>query len=182
MLQAAIFVLASACILRLSWGSLRFPRSHGFSRFFAFEFIAALVVLNAPHWFRDPFAPRQLVSWVLLFGSIWPAVVGLSLLRTYGRPSREASDPTKLAFERTTALVTTGMYRYIRHPMYASLLGLAWGTALKDLSAASVALVLAASVSLLATALAEERESIAQFGPSYVEYMKTTRRFIPFLF
>jgi protein-S-isoprenylcysteine O-methyltransferase Ste14 len=182
MLQGAIFVVASAGILCLSWRSLHWPRSHGFSRFFAFEFIAALVVLNAPHWFRDPFAPRQLVSWVLLFGSIWPAVAGLRLLRTRGRPSREAYDPTKLAFEKTTALVATGMYRYIRHPMYASLLGLAWGTALKDLSAASVALALAASVSLFVTAVAEERENVAQFGPSYAEYMKTTRRFIPFLF
>jgi len=182
MVQAAIFVLASAGILRLSWRSLRFPRSHGFHRFFAVEFIAALVVLNAPHWFRDPFAPRQLASWFLLFGSIWPAVAGLRLLRAYGRPSRETSDPTKLAFEKTTALVVVGMYRYIRHPMYASLLGLAWGASLKDISAASIALALAASLSLLATAVAEERENLAQFGPSYAEYMKTRRRFIPFLF
>jgi protein-S-isoprenylcysteine O-methyltransferase Ste14 len=182
MLQGAIFVVASTGILCLSWRSRRSPRSHGFSRFFAFEFIAALVVLNAPHWFRNPLAPRQLVSWVLLFGSIWPAVAGLRLLRTYGRPSREASDPTKLAFEKTTALVATGLYHYIRHPMYASLLGLAWGASLKDLSVASVTLALAASASLFATAVAEERENVAQFGPSYAEYMKTTRRFIPFLF
>jgi protein-S-isoprenylcysteine O-methyltransferase Ste14 len=182
MVQAAVFALASAGILWISWRCLRSPRSHGFYRFFVFEFIAALVVLNAPQWFVDPFSPRQLASWFLLFGSIWPAVVGLRLLITTGRPAPESPDPTQLAFEKTTALVATGMYRYIRHPMYASLLGLAWGVALKDLSAASVVLAVAASASVLATALAEEREDLAHFGPSYAEYMKTTRRFIPLVF
>lgn len=182
MIRAAIFALASAGILRVSSRSLRSPRSHGFYRFFAFEFIVALIVLNARYWFRDPLAPRQLAAWLLLFGSIWPAVVGLRLLQTRGRPSREASDPTKLAFEKTTALVSTGMYRYIRHPMYASLLGLAWGAALKDLSALSIALAVAVFLSLVSTALAEERENLAYFGSSYADYMKTTRRFIPFLF
>lgn len=182
MLQAAVFLLASAGILWISRRSLRSPRSHGFYRFFAFEFLAALIVLNAPNWFRDPLTPRQLASWVLLFGSIWPAAVGLRLLVTAGRPSAESSDATQLGFEKTTALVAVGMYRYIRHPMYASLLGLAWGAALKDLSAPSLVLALAASASVVATALAEEREDVAHFGPSYSEYMKTTRRFIPFVF
>ena len=182
MVQAAVFALASAGIVYVSRRALRSPRSHGFYRFFAFEFIAAVIVLNAPYWFRDPFAPRQLASWLLLFGSIWPAAVGLRLLVTAGRPTSESSDPTQLGFEKTTALVAVGMYRYIRHPMYASLLGLAWGAALKDVSTASFVLALAACASVLATALAEEREDLAHFGPSYAEYMKSTRRFIPFLF
>jgi protein-S-isoprenylcysteine O-methyltransferase Ste14 len=182
MIQTAAFLLASAGILWISLRSLRSPRSHGFYRFFAFEFIAALIVLNAPCWFRDPFTPRQLASWVLLCGSIWPAVAGLRLLLTAGRPTAESSDPAQLGFEKTTALVAVGMYRYIRHPMYASLLGLAWGAALKDLSAPSLVLALAASLSIVSTALAEEREDLAHFGPSYAEYMKTTHRFIPFVF
>lgn len=182
MIQAAAFLLASAGILWISRRCLRSPRSHGFYRFFAFEFITALIVLNAPCWFRDPFTPRQLASWVLLCGSIWPAVGGLRLLLTAGRPAAESSDPTQLAFERTTALVAVGMYRYIRHPMYASLLGLTWGAALKDPSAASLVLAMSASLAVVAVALAEEREDLAHFGQSYAEYMKTTRRFIPFVF
>jgi len=182
MLQAAAFLLASAGIVWISRRPLRSPRSHGFYRFFGFEFIAALIALNAPYWFRDPFSPRQLASWALLIGSIWPAVTGLRLLVTAGRPAAASSDLAQLGFERTTALVATGMYRYIRHPMYASLLALAWGAALKDLSATSLVVALAASLSLIATALAEERENLAHFGPSYAEYMKTSRRFIPFVF
>ncbi len=182
MMQGAAFLLASCGILWISRRCLRSPRSHGFYRFFAFEFIAALIVVNAPCWFRDPLSPRQLASWLLLFGSIWPAVTGLRLLVTAGRPAAGSSDPVQLGFERTTVLVASGMYRYIRHPMYASLMGLAWGAALKNLSAPSLALALAASLSVVATALAEEREDLAHFGPSYAEYMKTTRRFVPFVF
>ncbi len=182
MVRAVIFLLASAGIVRISWTSLRSPRSHGFYRFFAFELITALFLLNAPHWFHEPFSARQLVSWALLLGCIWPVLAGVRLLVTAGRPTAESSDPTQLAFERTTNLVVTGVYRYIRHPMYASLLGLAVGTALKDLSAASLILACAACLFVIAVALAEEREDLAHFGPAYAEYMKTTRRFIPYVF
>ncbi len=52
----------------------------------------------------------------------------------------------------------------------------------KDLSAPSLVLGMAASVAVVAVALAEEREDLAHFGPSYAQYMKGTRRFIPFVF
>ena len=39
-------------------------------------------------------------------------------------------------------LVTHGVYQFIRHPMYAALLFLAWGAFLKDTSVASVALAI----------------------------------------
>ena len=39
--------------------------------------------------------------------------------------------PENLAFENTVKLVEVGLYRFIRHPMYASLLLLAWGAFLK---------------------------------------------------
>jgi protein-S-isoprenylcysteine O-methyltransferase Ste14 len=144
--------------------------------------ITALILLNARHWFRDPLAPRQIVSWLLLTACIWPVIEGFRLLRKVGRPSRETVSGEKLAFENTTELVTVGLYRFIRHPMYPSLLGLGWGACLKDPSATAVGLALAASAALLATALAEERENLAHFGPAYGQYMKTSRRFIPFVF
>ena len=65
MLRVALFVAVSAAILRLSWRSLSDPRSHGFYRFFAFELLSALILRNAPFWFRDPLSPRQLASWFL---------------------------------------------------------------------------------------------------------------------
>ncbi len=47
---------------------------------------------------------------------------------------------------------------------------------------ASIALAISATGFLFATAAAEERENVSRFGPAYMEYMKRTRRFVPFLF
>lgn len=180
-IRAAILLAGLAAILPLSWRSLRAPGSHGFYRFFAFLLLLAVIVWNVPAWFRDPLSPRQLLSWALLAVSLGLAIEAFRLLRKIGRPAREARPGANLRFENTTVLVASGLYRFIRHPAYASLLALGWGTCLKDLSIASVALAAGASAFLTATALAEERENLARFGPPYREYMKRTRRFVPFL-
>jgi len=180
--ESILFLAGTAFFLRVSWHALRKPNSHGFYRFFAWECMLALVLLNFPMWTHDPFAPRQLASWSLLLGSAVLAVHAVRLLRGIGRPSDARSDSELLSFERTSALVTSGAYRYIRHPMYAALLYLAWGVFLKDVSLPSVALVGGASVALLLTALRDEAECSQYFGAPYAEYMKTSKRFVPFVF
>jgi len=183
MLRVALFIAASIGMLPLSWRALRDLRTHGFYRFFAFESLLALVLLNSTVWFRDPFCARQIAAWLLGAVSIGLAIEGFRLLRVIGRPVPAAAPSSNLAFENTTRLVTVGAYRWIRHPLYASLLALAWGAYLKNpLGIGSVALVLGATGSLLATALAEERENAARFGTMYSDYMKRTWRFVPFLF
>lgn len=173
--------LAASWVLWISRRCLLRPASHGFWRLWAFLAILALVPPALPHWFEDPLAPQQLASWLLLFGSIVPVVLGTAALRRRGRPTARPADPELFAFERTSVLVTGGIYRFIRHPMYASLLYLAWGVALKRLTPPSVTLALLATGALFATAWAEEREDLAHFGPAYRDYMRRTRRFVPFL-
>lgn len=172
--KTAIFVFGSALIAYRSRASLFDIRSHGFYRFFAFEAILALILVNAGYWFDAPFSPRQTASWALLSASLFLAIHGFYFLIRRGRPSG--------GFEDTTTLVKTGAYKWIRHPLYSSLLSLAWGAALKDVAPASVALAVTASFFLLATAMAEERENLAKFGAGYAEYMKSTKMFIPFVF
>ena len=87
-----------------------------------------------------------------------------------------------VAFEKTTALVTVGIYRYIRHPLYSSLLFLAWGIFFKDPSWPGGLLAVVATLFLVATARVEEAENVRFFGEEYKEYMKQTKMFIPFLF
>ena len=186
MLRAIIFVILSAALAYVSRASLKVPRAHGFYRFFAWECILALCVLNfinVRQWFGDPFSVRQLVSWLLLFGSIVPALQGVHLLRTQGKPdARRAQDAPLLWIERTTQLVTTGAFKYIRHPLYSSLLLLAWGVFLKHPSWVGGGVVLGATATLLATARAEELENLRYFGAPYQAYMQHTKMFIPFLF
>ena len=78
--------------------------------------------------------------------------------------------------------MTSGIYRYIRHPLYSSLLFLAWGALLKAPAPASAALAVLASAALVATARAEERENTAKFGEEYTRYMRATKRFLPLVF
>ncbi|MGJ5818595.1 methyltransferase family protein [Paludibaculum fermentans] len=161
---------------------MRDPRSHGFYRYFAFELLSALILLNVPMWFRDALSARQLVSWSLGVASIGLAIEGFRLLRLIGKPVRTGVRSTNLPFENTSTLVTVGAYRFIRHPMYTSLLALVWCAYLKNpLSMGSVVLALGASGFLIATAFAEERENLQHFGAGYAAYLERTRRFVPFL-
>ena len=187
--RVAVFFAVSAAIVWLSWRSLRSLRSHGFYRFFAFELLLALILQNVPIWFRDPFSMRQWASYTLGLVSMALAAEGFRLLHVIGKPAeasqvarRPVSD-TNLAFENTTQLVTVGAYRLIRHPLYASLLALAWCAYFKDpRGGITMGLTLGATAFLIATAIAEERENAARFGEPYAAYRKRTWRFVPFLF
>jgi len=183
MFKLVVFTVLSAGLIYISRTSLRAPCSHGFYRFFAWELIVALFLLNVNVWFRVPFSWHQLISWFLLIVSILPLALGVYSLTTKGKPVKHREEDTQLlAFEKTTTLVTTGIYHYIRHPMYSSLLWLAWGLFFKAPGWSGGLLVLAASLFLLATAKADEAECIRFFGSSYQAYMKQTKMFVPFLF
>ena len=183
MFKLVAFVVLSACLIYISRASLRAPGSHGFYRFWVWEFIGALFFLNVDIWFRDPFSWHQFVSWFLLIVSIVPLAFGGHSLVGKGKPvKRREDDAQLLAFEKTTALVTTGIYQYIRHPLYSSLLLLAWGVFFKAPAWSGALLALSATLFLLATARADEAECIRFFGPTYKTYMKQTKRFVPFLF
>jgi protein-S-isoprenylcysteine O-methyltransferase Ste14 len=181
--QLAAFAALSVPIIYVSRASLRAPGSHGFYRFFAWEFILALVLLNIAVWFHDPFTWHQVISWVLLVVCFVPLAFGVRSLTSRGKPvKRREGDASLLAFEKTSTLVTTGIYHYIRHPLYSSLLILAWGVFFKDPSWLGGLLALAATLALIATAKADEAECTRFFGPAYQDYMQRTRMFVPFLF
>jgi protein-S-isoprenylcysteine O-methyltransferase Ste14 len=177
-----VFFVVTAFFVWVSWRSLANPLSHGFYRFFAWECILALVLLNFPFWTKNPYAPHQIVSWSLLVISIFLALHAVWLLLSIGQPNEERHKPELLPFERTSILVAVGVYRYIRHPMYAALLLLAWGVFMKDISVLSMMLVSGASIALYFTALFEEEECKRWFGANYSNYIKTSKRFVPFLF
>ena len=182
MIKLSVFVVASVGIFAVSRRSLLNPHSHGFFRFFAFEFLVVLILLNADSWFSDPFSSIQIISWVLLLCSAILVFHGFNLLRLIGKPEGSEASNTLLRFEKTTSLVTVGIYKYIRHPLYGSLLFLGWGSFLKEPSPISVLLIIAITANVIATARVEESENLWRFGTEYSAYMKTTKRFIPFLY
>src|SRR3990172_4926490 len=168
-LKLAFFVIVSTWLVYFSRESQRAPRSHGFYRFFAWECILTLFVLNVELWFHDPLSPTQLTSWLLLVVSAFLVLHAAILLRRLGQPDRSRQDVTLFGIEKTTTLVTKGAYRYIRHPLYSSLLFLAWGIFFKHPTMVAGTLAVGATALLLATAKADEAESIHYFGQSYEE-------------
>lgn len=181
-LKLTCFLLATVGITFVSRASLAVPRSHGFYRFFAWEAILGLALLNIDVWFDDPFSWHQLMSWPLLVISACLVIVGVRLLRQRGAPDARRDDVPLVAFEKTTTLVTSGAYRYIRHPLYSSLLFLAWGIFFKAPSWLGGLLAVMATCSLVATARVEEAENQRFFGEEYRDYMNQTKMFVPFLF
>lgn len=173
-MKELLFSLASFGLLWISISSLRRPGSHGFYRFFAWEAILGLFILNLSGWFDNPLDWHQIISWMLLVASLIPLIAGIIMLRTVGKPTDE--------LEATTNLVTRGIYKRIRHPLYASLLYLGWGIFFKSPSLLDGCLIVVATAFLYATARADETECQVKFGKEYASYMKKTKMFIPFVF
>jgi protein-S-isoprenylcysteine O-methyltransferase Ste14 len=188
MVKLVAFLAITALLVYISRAVLfqnqpKTPRSHGFYRFFAWEFIVALFLLNVEAWFRDSFAWHQIIAWFLLSASLFPLGFGVHSLVTRGKPVKQRPGEQRLlGFEKTSTLVTTGVYRYIRHPLYSSLLLLNWGIFFKLPNWVGGLLALAATLFLIATARADEAECLRFFGQAYQEYMRCTRRFFPFLY
>jgi len=179
--KVIFFIALSLPVIFLSKQSLFEPGSHGFTRFFSWECIIVLFVINYEHWFKEPFSPKQVVSWLLLIVSAWFVTEAAVRLRRARKQGIVRVDEKLFRFEKTTELVTSGIFRYIRHPMYSSLLLLAWGIWLKQPLAATLPVALLASWLLWLTARRDERECLAYFGDSYREYMTRTKRLVPFI-
>jgi len=78
------------------------------------------------------------------------------------------------------AMLQTGPYHYIRHPMYAAALLLIWSSVFGHLSLITVSIGLVVTAVIAIRIVTEDRFLRLQF-PGYSEYANTTKRVIPFL-
>ncbi len=79
------------------------------------------------------------------------------------------------------SLVTTGIYRYIRHPQYTGLLLLSLGMLIEWATLPLLILYPVMVVLYVRLAKKEEKDMIAEFGAAYLAYKKNTKMFIPFI-
>jgi protein-S-isoprenylcysteine O-methyltransferase Ste14 len=141
-----------------------------------YEVLGFALYLLAPQWLAPGALP--LPPWLR-----WTGVVpGLAALALFGwsHHSLGANFGRSLQIRDGHSLVTSGPYRWVRHPMYTAfyllhaavfllsanaILGLTW--------VAGLTLVLAVRVRR------EERMMLRAFGPAYRRYMSRTGRFLP---
>jgi protein-S-isoprenylcysteine O-methyltransferase Ste14 len=179
--RLAVFIIVSIALYLVSRASLRSYRSHGFYRFFAWETVVALMLLNLDIRTYQPSSAHHLLAIVCLILSGLLAVHGFQLLRRDGKLDSRRDDPTLLWVEKTTVLVTAGAYKYIRHPLYCSFLLLTWGSFLFVPSWQGGLLAFLASLNVIVAARVEEQENLLYFGAAYTDYVKQTKMFIPFV-
>ncbi|RPI17558.1 MAG: isoprenylcysteine carboxylmethyltransferase family protein [Ignavibacteriae bacterium] len=182
MIEFIFFIILSIPIIFLSQRSLMHPLSHGFYRFFSWECILWLFINNYKYWFVNPFSIAQIFSWILLIISLFNLIPAIMLMKKIGKQNKERSDSSLYSFEKTSALIQTGIFKYIRHPMYSSLLFLTWGICLKNPELFPIIISVLSTIFLFITAKIEEKEDILYFGNTYKEYMKRSKLFIPYLY
>ena len=78
-------------------------------------------------------------------------------------------------------LVTTGPYRWLRHPIYASIIYFIWASLISHPFTDAFAAVILISGGLLLRMVLEEKSLILTYK-NYPEYSKRTKRVIPFIF
>jgi protein-S-isoprenylcysteine O-methyltransferase Ste14 len=123
--------------------------------------------------FRRDSIWRRAFGGALFFGGLMTAIAGRLHL---GDNWANIEDYQVLPEQ---ALVTKGVYRYIRHPIYAGDMFLLVGLQLA-LNSKLVFAMLAPLLVIAKQAVAEESILAKQF-PTYDEYKSQTKRFIPFL-
>lgn len=150
-----LFALLSIPVIILSWRTLFNEKSHGFYRFFSWECIVWLFSSNYSFWFDNPFGVSQLFSWSFLLIAVYLAVAGVVLLKTIGKPKKDRKENSLFQFEKTSELVDRGIFKYIRHPLYSSLLFLTWGIFLKNTTGLLFVVAMLSTVFLYFTAISD---------------------------
>lgn len=131
------------------------------------------IELSTPTRGPARFGPGAVIGSVLAFVGIAVALVGV---RAFSG-ARTTVDP--LHPERSVALVTGGIYRISRNPMYLGFVAALLGQALALSSPVGVLLALATAAYLDRFQIApEERLLQLRFGSDYDEYKRSVRRWI----
>lgn len=129
---------------------------------------AAVGLFSIHHLFaQSPYLLAVQVAAVLLM--IWAR-------KTFGLRSFHAAARTS-----TGGLITTGPFRYWRHPIYASIIYFVWAGQVEAPSAIPLALAAAVTLGLVSRMLIEER-FLRQAYAEYDAYAAKAKRLIPFVY
>jgi protein-S-isoprenylcysteine O-methyltransferase Ste14 len=137
--------------------------------------VLGLVGLLPDHTIYSIPFPWSLLTLAVQFLAV--VMLGIGLLQTdlwSFLGARQLFQPTTGA---TPALVVSGLYRRMRHPLYTAGLLFIWLT--PQMTGNLLALNLGLTIYIVIGAMFEERKLVRQFGQAYVEYQERTPMLIP---
>jgi protein-S-isoprenylcysteine O-methyltransferase Ste14 len=79
------------------------------------------------------------------------------------------------------SLVTSGPYRYWRHPIYASIIYFVWVAQIDRAALLPIVMAGVVTVGLFTRMLIEER-FLRETYPDYVDYARSAKRLVPFVY
>lgn len=118
----------------------------------------------------------QLLGFVLVIIGITEAMAGRYLL---GRNWMMAYE---YQIKKEHNLITNGIYKYVRHPIYSGLMIGVTGALLVAKTYLVIPIFFIQIIIITYFARREEILLTGHFGPQYVEYMKRTKMFIPIIY
>ncbi|MDE0146940.1 MAG: isoprenylcysteine carboxylmethyltransferase family protein [Rhodospirillaceae bacterium] len=161
--------------------------------FFEWRGFPGKVAFDVPLWLHAPMVAVQVAGWVLLFVALVQYDLGrfggltqarvIVHRRGRGRgagpmgAARELPEPPPdVPQARLEPLVTHGIHRYVRHPLYSAMMMVFWGRAFDE-----AALMTAAwgTLYLVIGTHFEERKLLQIYGADYARYSAAVPRFLP---
>jgi protein-S-isoprenylcysteine O-methyltransferase Ste14 len=115
----------------------------------------------------------QIVGFIIFISGLLLAIwARVSLGKNWGMPMTQKQNPE---------LVTTGPYKYIRHPIYTGILVAILGTTIVS-SIFWLFIFSITAIYFIYSALQEEKTMVKQFPKEYTNYKSKTKMLLPFLF
>lgn len=162
----------------------KFP---GFKRYYRLvynllAFLLLLPLLGYTHSIHEPFLFKHvalnITGYGLFAGGIILMAVAFSSFNTKEFLGFEAYSEKP----NQSVLVLSGLYKFVRHPLYFSTIILMLGIILISPTLHLILLSLVVFIYLVIGSRLEEKKLIEEFGEDYIEYRKKVKGLIPFVF
>lgn len=186
-----IFLRSATIILLIIWrlywflttksASLNKPKTDGTKRTIeSMMFIGygSYIVVHLMGFILFPFNNLyiQIIGFVLAVFGFTQAIVARKTLADNWTESFEYQ------IKKNHELITRGFYGYVRHPIYGALIMMVTGALMVSGSYTFIAGLVIVLIAAEIFVRREEKLLTKHFGKKYIEYKKTTKKFIPFIY
>ena len=118
----------------------------------------------------------QILGFILVILGVTESIVARKILDTNWTESYQYQ------IKKNHELITKGIYSYVRHPIYGGLLMFVPGALMVAESYIFIPIIVLTLFIIEASSRREEKLLTKHFGKKHTEYMKTTKKFIPFIY